>query len=101
MAFIRELSREAGFEPTSLRFLRAEPLDPRNSDGPFAELRFDLRARTGLDKLTRFSVLLAASDRPLRVIALTVTPRSQGDGLEANISLAALAPADELLEGAR
>jgi hypothetical protein len=101
VALVRELSREAGFLPTSLRFLRAEPLDPRQPDGPFAEVRFDLRARTTLQKVTQFGVLLAASERPLRVVSLTLTPRSQGEGLEVNMSLAALVPADEFEEGAR
>lgn len=101
VAHARALTREAGFEPGTLRFLGARPLTddtkrrgPRDEAAPFAELSFELRARTTLEKLTDFLVRLAASERPVRVAALGLTPRPGSADLEVDLSLVALAPAD-------
>lgn len=95
---VRDLSRASGFEPTSLRYVRAEPLG--EADGPFAELRFELRASVGLDDLQPFLIRLAASERPVRVVSLSVSPRPGGDGeaLEVALGLSALAPREVLEE---
>lgn len=114
-AFVRGLSRGAGFEPASLRFVRAQALvepgeaapasrsaaaaaaaTPRGS--PFAELRFELRARTSLKALHEFLLKLAASERPVRVVALGISPRSDGPDLDVDMSLIALAPREALRE---
>lgn len=112
-AFVRGLSRGAGFEPASLRFVRAQALvepgeaapasrsaaaaaAPRGS--PFAELRFELRARTSLKALHEFLLKLAASERPVRVVTLGISPRSDGPDLDVDMSLLALAPREALRE---
>lgn len=106
LAHVRALGKESGFEPSTLRFLGARPLvegDKKRGAAtderpPFAELTFELRARTTLDKLTDFLVRLAAEDRPVRVASLGITPRTGGSELDVDLGLVALAPA-EVLEG--
>lgn len=108
-SFLRGLSRAAGFEPGSLRFVRAQALadatplapgqPPRPS--PFAELRFELRARTQLGALQKFMIQLAAAERPVRVVALGVTPRTDSStDLDVDLTLLALAPREALREEA-
>lgn len=108
LAHVRALGKDSGFEPSTLRFLGARPLlqadaakrrGARDERPPFAELTFELRARTTLDKLTDFLVRLAAEDRPVRVASLGITPRTSGNAeLDVDLGLVALAPAD-VLEG--
>lgn len=105
VAHARALSGEAGFEPTALRFMGARPLadetkraGAKDEAAPFAELSFELRARTTLDKLTDFLVRLAASERPVRVASLGVTPRPGSSDLDVDLGLVALAPADAAAE---
>ena len=97
-AHLRALTQESGFEPTSLRFLSTQPLvgegGQRGAAPPFQELRFELRARTSLDKLQDLLLRLVASRRHVRVASLTLTPWKQSELLEANLSLVALAPLD-------
>lgn len=111
LAHVRALGKESGFEPSTLRFLGARPLveaDAQKRRGaakdekpPFAELTFELRARTTLAKLTDFLVRLASEDRPVRVASLGITPRTGGGSeLDVDLGLVALAPA-EVLEGTR
>jgi hypothetical protein len=94
LSHIEELGREASFVPSSLRYLRAEPL----GNGPYAELRFELRAQATSSQLQAFLVQLASSPRHVRVVALGLTPQ-RGDGdLEVGLTLVALAPRDMLEE---
>jgi hypothetical protein len=105
IAHVRRLSREAGFEPSSLRYVNTRPLewnDASRSRGeaqetPFAELRFELKARTSLAMLQEFLVRLTASPRHVRVVALALAPKQSGSQeLDANLSLVALAPRELL-----
>ncbi|MBX3467814.1 MAG: hypothetical protein KF878_13095 [Planctomycetes bacterium] len=104
LAHVRALGKASGFEPSTLRQLGARPLfqgdkrrAARDEKPPFAELTFELRARTTLDKLTDFLVRLADSDRAVRVTSMSVTPRPGGGGeLDVDLGLVALAPADVL-----
>ncbi|MCO5170308.1 MAG: type II secretion system protein M [Planctomycetes bacterium] len=104
LAHVRALGKASGFEPSTLRQLGARPLfqgdkrrGARDEKPPFAELTFELRARTTLDKLTDFLVRLADSDRAVRVSSIAVTPRPGGGAeLDVDLGLVALAPADVL-----
>lgn len=105
VAAIRSLSRTAGFEPASIRFVRAQPiLEPAAGPGQtpkpsaFAELRFELKARTSLEALHKFLVALCAVERPARVVSLSLAPRTDGPDLEVDLSILALAPRDALQE---
>lgn len=107
-AFVRGLSRAAGFEPGSLRFVRAQALAEAAPQAPgkppaaspFAELRFELRARTSLGALQKFLVQLTAAERPVRVVAMGVAPRSDSTDLDVDLTLLALAPREALREEA-
>jgi hypothetical protein len=103
LAHVRGLTRGAGFEPQNLRYLAARPLGADEKPvargqkapvAPFAELSFQLQARTTLDRLQSFLVDLAASDHPVRVAGLSLTPRPGGAELDIDLSLVALAPRD-------
>lgn len=103
LAHIGSLSRGAGFEPSTFRFLGARPLiegdarKARDAVPVFAELSFELKARTTLVRLTDFLVKLAASERPVRVASLGITPRSgSGAEVDLDLNLVALAPTDVL-----
>ncbi len=109
---LRDLTREAGFEPAALRYVSGRPLPApaptagsasgsRAEAGPFAELRFELEARTTLERLQRFCVALAASDRAVRVAAVSLAPERAGADLTANLTLVALAPASAAQEAGR
>lgn len=89
LSHLEELGRDASFVPSSLRFLRAEPL---GQDGPYAELRFELRAQSTFEQLEAFLVRLAASPRHVRVVGLGLTPRRGGGDIDVNLTLVALAP---------
>lgn len=98
IAHVRQLSHEAGFEPSSLRYVSARPLDEEQKgtgSSPFAELRFELRAKTEAKKLEEFHLLLVASPRHVRVVSLTLSPQ-KGNELDCSLSLATLAPSDVL-----
>ena len=95
IAHIRSLSAGAGFEPEALRYLSAEPL---GSGSPFAELRFELRAKTEPKRLTAFLVALVASERPVRVASVSVTPEPTGEDVDVSLSLLALVPSSVLRE---
>ena len=93
MGHIRELAQEAGFKPSSLRFVSAQALDgPGKDEGPFVELKLELRVKTSPKELQEFLIRLAASPRHLRVRALSMTPDKKGDQVETTILLLALAP---------
>jgi hypothetical protein len=102
LAHVRALTRQAGFEPGTLRSLGARPLvedgkrPARDEVAPFAELSFELRARTTLERLTDFLVRLAAGDKPVRVAGLSLTPRQGATDLEVEVTLVALAPREAL-----
>lgn len=102
LAHIGSLTRGAGFEPSTFRFLGAQPLlqgDARRSRDAvpvFAELTFELKARTTVVRLTDFLVKLAASDRPVRVASLGIAPRTSGQEVDVDLNLVALAPTDVL-----
>lgn len=105
VAAVRSLSRTAGFEPSSIRFVRAQPvLEPAAGPGQpprasaFAELRFELKARTSHDRLHKFLVALTAGERPARVVSLSIAPRTDGSDLDVDLSLLGLAPRDALQE---
>lgn len=103
---VRSTTEKSGFSPASLRFVSTRPLEERQAKGrareaakgPFAELRFELKATTSLQKLQDFLVRLADSKRHVRVVSLALTPPKRGLQLEANMSLVALAPIDALME---
>lgn len=108
LAHVRALGKDSGFEPSTLRLLGARPLleaeaakrrGAKEEKPPFAELTFELRARTTLDKLTDFLVRLASEDRPVRVASLGITPRTGGSELDVDLGLVALAPAEVLESG--
>lgn len=94
MGHVRELAQAAGFQPSSLRFVSAQPLDgPAAKDaGPWTELKLELRVKTSAKELQEFLIRLAASERHLRVRALSMTPDKKGDQVETTILLLALAP---------
>jgi hypothetical protein len=103
LAHIGTLTRGAGFEPSTFRFLGARPLiegdarKARDAVPVFAELTFELKARTTVVRLTDFLVKLAASDRPVRVASLGIAPRSgAGSEVDVDLNLVALAPTDVL-----
>ncbi|RMG19112.1 MAG: hypothetical protein D6731_00260 [Planctomycetota bacterium] len=86
---LESLGAEAEFEPSSLRYLRADPL----GESPYAELRFDLRARASAEQLQEFLLRLAASPRQVRVASLKLTPSARDpEVLDVALTLVALAP---------
>lgn len=91
MGHVRELTQDAGFKSRSLRFVSAQSLDGPSSKSPFVEVRLELRVKTSPKKLQDFLVRLAASDRHIRVRALTTVPDPKGK-VEATLLLLALAP---------
>lgn len=103
LSHIGALTRQAGFDPSTFRFLGAQPLTrgdarrARDAVPVFAELTFELKARTTVARLTDFLVKLAASDRPVRVASLGIAPRmGQGQEIDVDLNLVALAPTDVL-----
>lgn len=103
LAHIGSLTRGAGFQPSTFRFLGAQPLvegdarKARDAVPVFAELTFELKARTTVVRLTDFLVKLAASDRPVRVASLGIAPRTGGGAeVDVDLNLVALAPTDVL-----
>ena len=83
---IREVCTKSGLVAGDLRFIT---VDGKES---LRELIFEMKVETQLDKLTDFLDALAASDRPVRVSAMSVTPdqRSLGRQLRVDMRLAAL-----------
>lgn len=90
---VRDVASQTKFAPTSLRYLR---MDPVGTAASYAELRFELRARATTEELQAFLVRLAASKRHVRVVALSVAPRKNSNSIEVDMTLAALAPGDVL-----
>lgn len=115
LAYVRGLTREAGFEPETLRFTGARPILPAGASAPtgraaasaqqpepaFAELGFELQARVPLEKLQAFLVRLVTSDRPVRVTLVSLAPRPGAADLAASLTIAALAPRELLDERER
>ena len=83
---IREICGKSGLVAGDLRFITVDGKDS------LRELIFEMKVSTQLDKLTDFLEALAASERPVRVSAMSVTPdqRSQGRELRVDMRLAAL-----------
>jgi len=106
LAYVRGLTREAGFEPETLRHTGGRPVLPataatatpaKNAPPPppaFTELGFELQARLPLDKLQAFLVRLVTSDRPVRVTSLSLAPRPGSSDLGCTLTIAALAPVE-------
>jgi hypothetical protein len=94
IAHLRDVASDASFKASSLRYLRTEPIGKET----FAEVRFELRARSSSKELQAFLVRLAASPRHVRVVALGVSPRKSGDSLDIDMTVAALASPDALDE---
>jgi hypothetical protein len=102
IAELRALTKQAGFEPTTLRSLGGRPLEQGEKkrgapaeQAPFTEVSFELKARTTLDKLTDLLVLLAGTPRPVRVVSLSLSPRQASPDLEIEVGLVALGPRPE------
>lgn len=105
LAYVRGLTREAGFEAETLRHTGGRPVLPasttatpaKNAAPPppaFTELGFELQARLPLDKLQAFLVRLVTSDRPVRVTSVVLAPRPGTADLGCTLTIAALAPVE-------
>lgn len=101
MEHVRAEAAAAGFKPASLRFVSARPLGEgkgRKAVGrgatkePFLEVRLELRARVRFKELSDFLCRLASSDRHVRVRSLDLSPRKEGDQVDVQLELVALAP---------
>lgn len=89
LSHLASLTDAAGFKPSTLRYVRAEGFEP------YAELRFELKAKAPLARIHDFLVKMTASDWYLRAQSLSITPQSNGE-VEADMSLVALAKADSV-----
>jgi len=86
-----ELTKASGFSAADLKYVRTEAYDA------YAELRFELRARAPLGKITDFLVRMTAGEAYLRVQAITIQPKDGGQ-VEADLSLVGLVSQDVLDE---
>ncbi len=89
---LRELTQDAKLTTKSLRYLRPSPLGgTTDDDAPYAELRFELKARATSEELQSFLVRLAASPQHVRAVSMRLAPRKRSDKLDVDLTLVALA----------